>query len=299
MRDIGPDHRVRDAEDAPEDPADLGAEPCHRASCPVGERHHADAVVRCERHLRAEAGHQPVVPRDEMPAEVVAEERQPDPGQARILLVVRREHAGKSLWLEYLAVLARAAGHQRRHVAGHIPGCRVDRSGADGHQIAVADRARTGRPQRVPGRHPGSDLVGPGEIGVGHAERPEDSVAEISAERLPGEILDDLAERREPVVAIGVPGARLRDQAQPAPVEVGEHRHALAVRHGLAQDRLERARGVDELRKPGRVGQQLPDGGRPVPGLGRNQAVGAQVVARGCVKADQPLLERVAPRRSQ
>ncbi len=115
-------------------------------------------------------------------------------------------------------------------------------------------------------------------------------LAEISAERLSGDVLDDLAERGEPVVAVSVPGARLRDQVKPAPVELGKRRHALPVGHGLAQDRLERSRGVDELGKACRMGEQLPHRRRPVSGPRRNQAVGTQIAAHGCVEVDEPLL---------
>ena len=102
-------------------------------------------------------------------------------------------------------------------------------------------------PLSVPGREPVFDPVGPGQVGAGHAERPEDALGEVAAQRLAGNVLDDLAERGEPVVAVGVPGARLRDQGKRAPVELGQRRHPLPVGHGPAQDRLERADGVDEL----------------------------------------------------
>ena len=82
----------------------------------------------------------------------------------------------------------------------------------------------------------------------------------------------------------------------PATVELGQRRHALPVGHGLAQDRLERARRIDELGKACRVGEQLPDRRRPVPGPRRNQAVGTQVAARGCVEVDQPLLGQLQHR---
>ena len=98
---------------------------------------------------------------------------------------MRREHAGESLGFEYLAVLAAAAGQQRRHVAGHVGGGGVDAAGAGGHQIAVAHRARTAGSQGVPGREPGPDPVGPGQVGAGHAERPEDAVAEDAASGWP------------------------------------------------------------------------------------------------------------------
>ena len=69
------------------------------------EREHSGAVMRGQRQLRVESGHQPVVPDDQVPAEVLAEEREPDPGQSGIWLVVRREHARECLGLEYPAVL--------------------------------------------------------------------------------------------------------------------------------------------------------------------------------------------------
>ncbi len=59
------------------------------------------------------------------------------------------------------------------------------------------------------------------QVAVGHAERLEDVLAETAVERLPAHVLDDLAERAEPVVAVGEPGARLGRQAQAATVVFG------------------------------------------------------------------------------
>src|SRR5215212_4130721 len=174
MWNIGPDHLVWDAEDMPEHPRDFSPEPCLGAPRSIGEGHDTDPVVGGHRQLGAEAGHQPVVLDDEMTAYLAAEEGQADARQARIRLVVGGEHAGKRLRFEDRAVLAGATIQQRRQVASHIAGGRVDGSGSDCHDVTVADRVRAIASQGVPRREPWLDPLRSDEIRLRHAERLED-----------------------------------------------------------------------------------------------------------------------------
>jgi hypothetical protein len=112
-----------------------------------------------------------------MPADLVAEERQADAWYSRIGPVVGREHAGKGLGLEDRAVLAGATSKQRRHVAGHVAGGRVDRSGADTDDVTVPDRVWAIGTQSVSRREARPNPLRSQQVGVGHAERLEDVLA--------------------------------------------------------------------------------------------------------------------------
>ena len=118
-------------------------------------------------------------------------------------------------------------------------------------------------------------------------------VAEVAVERLPAHVLDDLAERGEPVVAVSEHGARLGPHAETTAVVLGERGQWLSHVHALAEVRPERVPGVHHLGDAGRVGQQVPHGRGPEAGLGGDQPVGAQVVVGGGIEVDQPLLPQL------
>jgi len=126
-------------------------------------------------------------------------------------------------------------------------------------------------------------------------------LAEVAVERLPAHVLNDLAERGEPVVAIGEPGAWLGRQAEAAAVVLGQGGQRLpevialpALRQRrTCKERHERARGVRHLRNSGRVGQQVSHRRGPEGRLRRDQLIGAQVVAGGGIEVDAPLLPQL------
>jgi hypothetical protein len=237
---IGPERVVRDAEEAAHRAGDFSPQPRLGAPGSIGEGDDTNAVVGSHRQLGTEPGHQPVVLDDEMPSHLATEERQPDARQARIGLVVGGEHAGKRFGFEDRAVPVRATTQEGRDVAGHVCCGRGDRSGSDRHNSTVADRVGAIGTPGVPRRQARPDPLRSQQVGVGHAERLEEVLAEIAVQRLPADVLHDLAEGGEPVVAIGVPGAWLRHQMQTAPVELGERRQPPAEPHRLPQDRPER-----------------------------------------------------------
>ena len=63
--------------------------------------------------------------------------------------------------------------------------------------------------------------------------------AKVAVEGFPAHVLDDLTERRERMVGVDVPGARLGRETQGAAVVLGKGRHRLSHLHHLAEDRLE------------------------------------------------------------
>ena len=230
----------------------------------------------------------------QMPTEDEPEERESDPRHARIGLVVRLEHAGKRRRLEHGSVLVGAAAEERRDVARHVPRGRVDRRGARGHPLTVDHGPRAVGPQRVARRQSGPDQLGPEEVGVGHAEGLEDVLAKVAGEGLPADVLDDLAERGEPVVGVDEPCARFGRQAETAAVVLGKRRQ-LAVR--ARSSRRSPSLNASEMRSSSGTPAVWVSRWRTVagrkPGLRRDQPVGAQVVVRGGIEVDQPLLPQL------
>ena len=69
--------------------------------------------------------------------------------------------------------------------------------------------------------HGPRDALGTDEVGVDHAEGLEDPLAEVVREWQAAHVLDDLAERGEPVVRIGEGRPRLDDDPEAVAVVVG------------------------------------------------------------------------------
>jgi hypothetical protein len=98
---VGSHDLVRDAEQAAQQPAELGLQPHERSARPVGEGDDADAVVGSHQELGVEPWQHPFVPDDAMPARVAAEEREADPRQARVGLVVVLKHGRERRRLDH------------------------------------------------------------------------------------------------------------------------------------------------------------------------------------------------------
>ena len=162
---------------------------------------------------------------------VGAEEPETHARQPRVRLVVGLEHRGERRGLEHAPVLVGATAEQRRDEAGHVARRRVDPAGAGADPVAIRDGLRATASERVARREPRGDPIRADEIAVGHAERLEDALAEVALERHPAHVLDDLAERRVAVVAVGEGGAGLDDDPQPAAVVLGERRQPLPELH--------------------------------------------------------------------
>jgi hypothetical protein len=256
----------------------------------VGERDHAGALAGGEHQGGVEAGPDSVMADDRVRAGLPAEEPQAHARYPRIGLVGRLEHAGQRRRPEHPAVLVGAAAQQGRGVAGHVAGGGVDRAAAGRHDLAVGDRPEPAGAQQVAGGQAGAHQPGPGEVGVVHAERPEHALAEVAAERDTADILDDLAERGEAVVGVGPLSARLDIDVQAAPVVSGERGNRAPGPCPPAQRRPEQVGGLAHRPDSGGVGQQVPQRGRAEARPGRYQPVGGQVVTRGGVEVDQPLL---------
>ncbi len=182
----------------------------------AGERDDTGALARGEQQGGVEAGQDPVVTDGLVLAGVAAEEPQAHARYPGIGLVVRLEHGGERVGLQHLAVFACAAAQQGRGVAGHVAGGGVDRGGAGWHGLAVGDRLEAAGAQLVPGGKAGPHPFGPEQIGVLHAERAEHVLAQVAAEWDSGDVLDDLAERGEPVIGVGPLGARLVSMRRPS-----------------------------------------------------------------------------------
>jgi hypothetical protein len=157
----------------------------------------------------------------------------------------------------------------------------------------VADQARAVGTQCVPRREATADAIGSDQIGLLHAERLEDVLAEVALQGSPGHVLDDLAERGKPVIAVDVPHAGFCDQAQTAPVVLGEGGHRPSELHHLSKGRHERSREMDALGEPGGIGQQMTHRRGPVCGVRGNQLVRDQIVVRGSIEIKHPLLPQL------
>ena len=156
-----------------------------------------------------------------------AEEPEAHARQPRVRLVVGLEHRRERRRLEDAPVLVGATAEQRRDEAGQVARGRVDPAGAGADQVEIRNGLRTATSERVARRQPRGDPIRADEIAVGHAERLEDALAEVALERHPAHVLDDLAERRVAVVAVGEGRAGLDDHPQPVAVVLGERRQPL------------------------------------------------------------------------
>jgi hypothetical protein len=190
-----------------------------------------------------------------MAANFAPVESEANTGKVRVGLVLGREHRIKGLGLEDRAMLVGATPEQRYDIASDVPRGRVDATAGDGDEVVVADQAWAMGTQCVPRREATADAIGSDQIGLLHAEQLEDVFAEVALQGLPGHVLDDLAERGEPVIAVDVPHAGFCDQAQTVPVVLGEGGHRPSGLHHLSKGRLERSREMDALREPGGIGQ--------------------------------------------
>jgi hypothetical protein len=203
------------------------------------------------------------------------------------------EHPGERLGPEHGAVLVGTAAQKRRDVASHVARGGVDRAGAGYHHLAVGDRLEPAGAQRVPGGEAGPHPLGSDEIGVLHAEGPEHALAKIAVERKPAHVLDDLAERGEPVIGVGPLGSRLDVDAQAPPVILGKRRSGTSHPRAPPKRRPEQVRRAPQRTDSGRMGQEVPQRRGPKAGLRGHQRVGAQVVVGGRVEVDQALLPQL------
>ena len=273
VRNVGTDHLIRDAEQLPEQPGDLSHQPDHRPAGPVGEGHHPDPVAWSHPDLRVEAGKDALVFDSEMRAEIAPHERQTYARHPGIGLVVGLEHGGQRRRIEHSAVFVGAAVGKSRDVPGRIPRGGVDGARSRGHPLAVCHSSHAAGAQLVSRGQARLRPLRSEEVGVGHAEGLEDVLAKIAVERLPAHVLDDLAERGEPVVAVGEPGARLGRQAEAATIVLGQGGQWLSEIIALpalrqrrpGKQRHERPGRVRHLRRPAPAGRAET----PWPGPGR------------------------------
>ena len=125
-----------------------------------------------------------------------------------------------------------------------------------------------------------------------HAERAEHVLAQVAVERGSGDVLDDLAERGEPVIGVRPLGAWLGVDAQAVAVVLGQRGHRPARGHAPAQYRPQQVGGFAYGPDPGGVSQQVPQRGRPEPRPGGDQPEGAQVAAGRRVQVNKsPFLQ--------
>ncbi len=115
-------------------------------------------------------------------------------------------------------MVVRATAEERRDEAGHIGRGGVDVGGTPGQPLALGGGFRAAGPEVVPRRQARVHRFGSDEVGIGHAERFEDVLAEVAVEGLPAHVLDHLAERGESVVAVGEGGTGLDIDAKTRPV---------------------------------------------------------------------------------
>jgi hypothetical protein len=203
------------------------------------------------------------------------------------------EHPGERLGPEHGAVLVGAAAQKRRDVAGHVARGGIDRAGAGYGHLPVDDRLETAGAQRVSGGKAGPHPLGSDEVGALHAEGAEHVLTEVAVERKPADVLDDLAERGEPVIGVGPLGSRLDVDAQAPSVVLGERRRRAAHTRPPAERRPDQVRGSSHGTDSGGMGQQVSQRGRPKGGLRRDQSVGTQVVGGGRVEVKEPLLPQL------
>lgn len=158
-----------------------------------------------------------------MSADLIAEEAQPHARYPGVGLVVRLEHPGQRLGSEHGSVLVGAAAQKRGDVASHVAGGGVDRAGADGRDLTVGDRRESAGAQRVSRSQVRPQPLGSDEVRAFHAEGAEHPLAKVAVEQKPTDVLDDLAQRGEPVIGVDPLGARLDVDTQPPSVVLGKH----------------------------------------------------------------------------
>jgi hypothetical protein len=223
------------------------------------------------------------VPDQPMPTGLATGEAEPPTRHPGIRLEMGLEHRRKRRRLQDRAMLVGAAAYQRRRQTGNVADGGVDPATCGADPVPIGHRRHTVASERVAGRQTRCDPTGPDQVGVRHAERLEDPLPEVARQRHSAHVLDDLAERGEPVVAVREPRAGLGDHPQTTAVVLGQRRHRFASGH--AQNRrtaLERARFRMQqvpdplnLRNPGGVRQQMAHGRRPETSPGRDQPVAA------------------------
>lgn len=191
------------------------------------------------------------------------EEPQAHAGNPGIRLVVRPEHGCERLGLEHRAVLVAAAAQQRCDVASHVSRGRVDGGGARRGGLTVDDRRETAGAKRVSGGPARPDPLGADDVAALHAEGPEDVLSQIAVEGLSGHVLDDLAERGEPVVSVHPLAARLDLDPQASPVVLSERRHGTPDLHPPAERRPKQIREPPQGGYPGGVSQEVSQRHRP------------------------------------
>ena len=235
LRDVAPDGVVGHVEHLPQQTSRLRPQPVHPALGTVREGHHSDAVVRSQEDLGIEAGEDPVVLEREVAPDLGAEESEAEAGDARIGSEVRCEHRREGLRLEHGAVLVPATAEEGGDVPSHVSRRRVDAPATSRDEVVLDDGFRSAGAELVAGGEPRPDPLGTDEIRVLHAEGFEDVRAEVRVERHPGDVLDDLTERREPVVGVAERGPRIGVVAEGTPVELGERRHPPTELHRLTE----------------------------------------------------------------
>ena len=113
-------------------------------------------------------------------------------------------------------MLVAATIEERGKVAGHVPGCRVGGGASRGDHLVVGVWLWDAGTKVVAGGQPGAGRLGSDQVSVGHAEGCEDVLAQVAVEGLAGHVLDELAQRGEPVVGVPGAGARLGPDGQGA-----------------------------------------------------------------------------------
>ena len=175
---------------------------------------------------------------------------------------MRLEHGRQGLGLQHQVLLACVHLLKCGDVAGDVRCSGVDAAAARGRDLAVGDRLQAAGAKHVPGGQAGADALGADEVGVLHPQRFEDALAQVMLERLAADVLDDLSERGEPVVAVDPLGSRLNLDRQAPAVVLGERRRARSPRPDAGADaRLPQIREPAPVADPGGVGQEVADSG--------------------------------------
>jgi len=118
-------------------------------------------------------------------------------------------------------------------------------------------------------------------------------LAEVAVEGKPADVFDDLAQRGEPVIGVGPPGARLDVDAQTPSVVLGKRRRRAVHSRAPAKGWLQQVRGFADRANSGGMGQEVPHRRRPEARLCRYQLVAAQVVVGGRIEVDQSVLPQL------
>ena len=265
---------------------------------PVGERHDADPVVGSEEDLGLEPRKGPLVLDDHVAAGVACKESQTDAREAGIGLVL-----GTGTWWPRWPARgpSRARWHRPRGAPGGSGSCpagsrrrRRRRPSQPGARSPHEDRGRAGRSRwPVPGERARTD-----EIGVRHAERREDVLAQVPVQRLPAHVRHDLPGGRRPVVGVPEPGAGLDAEDQAPPVVLGERGTRRSIATLTPKSARSAARRGHLLVDPGGVGQEVAHRRRPPPAIPGNQLVRPRYSLAGR-RGRRALVRRAAERRSR